>query len=75
MLIEAERQRSMKGMFDERRISNEDYERLLFKWSHPLYARICKEMGWEYPETREDGELADPQEFSARVNASGKRFR
>lgn len=75
LLSEAERQRSMKGMFDERRISDSDYERLLFKWSHPLYARICKEMGWKYPETREDGELADPQGFSARVNATGKRFR
>lgn len=75
LLSEAERQRSLKGMFDERRISDEDYERLLFEWSHPLYARICKELNWEYPETREDGELADPQGFSVRVNASGKKFR
>jgi tRNA (guanosine-2'-O-)-methyltransferase len=75
LLSEAERQRSLKGMFDQCRIPDEEYERLLFKWSHPLYARICKELGWEYPETDEEGELADPQGFSARVNASGKRFR
>lgn len=75
LLSEAERQRSMKGMFDERRISDKDYERLLFEWSHPLYARICKEQGWERPETREDGELANPQAFSAKVNAAGIRFR
>lgn len=75
LLSEAERQRSLKGMFDERRISNEDYERLIFEWSHPLYARICKELDWDYPETRDDGELVDPQEFSKKVNASGKRFR
>lgn len=74
-LSEAERQRSLKGMFDERRISDEDYERLIFEWSHPLYARICNELGWEYPETREDGDLLDPQGFSKKVNASGKRFR
>jgi tRNA (guanosine-2'-O-)-methyltransferase len=75
LLSEAERQRSLKGMFDQCRIPDEEYERLLFKWSHPFYARICKEQGWEYPATREDGELADPQGFSVKVNASGQRFR
>lgn len=75
LLSEAERQRSAKGMFDERKISDNEYERLLFEWSHPLYARICKELDWQYPETREDGELADPQGFSQKVNASGKKFR
>jgi tRNA (guanosine-2'-O-)-methyltransferase len=75
LLSEAERQRTIKGMFDERKISDEDFERLLFEWSHPLYTRICKELGWEYPETREDGELCDPQAFSKQVNASGKKFR
>lgn len=75
LLSEAERQRSLKGMFDERRISDEDYERLIFEWSYPLYTRICKELGWEYPETDEFGELVDPQGFSKKVNASGKRLR
>lgn len=75
LLSEAERQRSIKGMFEERRISDEDYERLLFEWSHPLYTRICKEQGWERPATREDGELADPQAFSAKVNKAGIKFR
>lgn len=75
LLSEAERQRSQKGMFDQRRISDEDYERLLFEWSHPLYSRICKDLGWEYPETREDGELLDPQAFSQAVNLSGRKFR
>lgn len=75
LLSEAERQRSLKGMFDERRIPDEDYERLIFEWSYPLYTRICKELGWEYPETDEFGELVDPQGFSKKVNASGKRLR
>lgn len=75
LLSEAERQRSLKGMFDQRRISDEDYERLLFEWSHPFYTRICKELGWEYPEMDEEGELADPQGFGAKVNASGKKLR
>jgi tRNA (guanosine-2'-O-)-methyltransferase len=75
LLSEAERQRSLKGMFDERRISDEDYERLLFEWSHPFYTRICKELGWEYPEMDEEGELADPRGFGAKVNASGKKLR
>lgn len=70
LLSEAERQRSAAGLFDERKIPDEEYERLLFEWSHPLYTRICKQMGWEYPATREDGELADPQAFSAQVNGA-----
>ena len=73
LLSEAERQRSLKGMFDQRRIPDEEYERLLFEWSHPLFTRICKQHGWDYPETREDGELADPQGFSVRANAAGAR--
>ena len=56
-------------------ISDEDYERMLFEWSHPFYTRLCKELGWEYPEMDEEGELADPQGFGARVNASGKKLR
>ena len=69
LLSEAERQRSAKGMFDERRIDDDTYQRMLFEWSHPLYARLCKQYGWDYPATREDGELSDPQDFSVRVNA------
>lgn len=75
LLSEAERQRSIKGMFDQRRIPDEDFERLIFEWSHPLYTRICKSQGWEYPETNEDGDLADPQGFSKKVNESGVKFR
>lgn len=68
LLSEAQRQRQQAGMFNQRRIADDDYQRLKFEWCQPQVARICQRLQLPYPPLRDDGELADPQGFSALVN-------
>jgi tRNA (guanosine-2'-O-)-methyltransferase len=56
-------------MYDEQRLPQPWFDRLLFEWCQPKIARLCRESGLSYPTLREDGELADPQGFSDRYNA------
>lgn len=71
ILTEAQYQREKAGLYDERRIADELYERLLFEWCHPIETRLCKKHKLPYPELREDGEIADPQAFSRLINSAG----
>tara|TARA_Y100001001_G_scaffold158275_2_gene177508 strand:- start:70 stop:753 length:684 start_codon:yes stop_codon:yes gene_type:complete len=71
ILSEAARQRELAGMYKERRISDEEYERLLFEWCQPQITAFCQERGLPYPALGEDGELADPQGFSNMINGRG----
>tara|TARA_B100001109_G_scaffold246056_1_gene234371 strand:- start:20683 stop:21366 length:684 start_codon:yes stop_codon:yes gene_type:complete len=68
ILSEAARQRQQAGMFAQRRIDDDEYQRLLFEWCQPQITAFCQERGLPYPALGEDGELADPQGFSALVN-------
>ena len=55
-------------MYDAQRLPDEWFDRLLFEWCQPKIARLCRENNLNYPELREDGELADPQGFSDLYN-------
>ena len=69
ILNEAHYQRQAAGMYNEQRLPDEWFDRLLFEWCQPKIARLCRENNLSYPELREDGELADPQGFSDLYNA------
>ena len=68
ILNEAQHQRQQAGMYDQRRMPDEWYQRLLFEWAHPTLTEMCKKYDLPYPTLREDGELADPQGFSVLIN-------
>ena len=68
MLNEAQYQRQRAGFYDQRRLPDEHYQRLLFEWCQPQLTKLCKKYGVPYPALREDGEVADPQEFSRLIN-------
>jgi len=68
ILNEATRQREAAGLFDQRRISDERFEQLLFEWCQPSATRLCQKYNLPYPALREDGEIADPQAFSQLIN-------
>ncbi|WP_221793658.1 tRNA (guanosine(18)-2'-O)-methyltransferase TrmH [Oceanobacter mangrovi] len=68
ILNEAARQREAAGMFDQRRLSDERFEQLLFEWCQPSAAKLCQKYQLPYPALREDGEIADPQAFSQLIN-------
>ena len=69
ILNEAHYQRQAAGMYNEQRLPDEWFDRLLFEWCQPKIALLCRENNLSYPDLREDGELADPQGFSDLYNA------
>ena len=60
ILSEAQRQRKLAGMFDQRRLPDEEYHRLLFRWCQPTVKRYCDDRKLPYPPIDpETGELID----------------
>jgi tRNA (guanosine-2'-O-)-methyltransferase len=57
-LYEAARQREAAGLYDECRLTEEQYSATLFQWCHPDIAARCDERGLPYPPLTPDGDLA-----------------
>ena len=56
VLFEAQCQRALAGMYDERRLDDETYEKLRFEWAYPTFAEKCRREGVAYPPLGEEGE-------------------
>lgn len=69
LLSEAIRQRKAAGMLEHRRLDDDTYNRLFFEWCQPQITKFCQQRNIPYPEIGDDGELVDPQGFSALVNS------
>lgn len=67
ILAEAQRQRHVAGLYDERRIDEATYQRLLFEWGHPEVRHFCMERKIDYPVLNEEGEIDNPSAWYARV--------
>jgi tRNA (guanosine-2'-O-)-methyltransferase len=59
ILAEAERQRQIAGLYSQRRLDDETYNRILFEWAQPKVSEYCRDQGLAYPPLAEDGELVD----------------
>jgi tRNA (guanosine-2'-O-)-methyltransferase len=59
ILFEAQRQRSVAGLYDRSRLAPEEFERTLFEWCYPDVARRCRELGRQYPSLAEDGSMLE----------------
>lgn len=58
ILYEAQRQRQLAGLYEQRRIDDEIYRQLLFEWSWPKIAHLCRQRNIAYPDIDLDsGEL------------------
>ncbi|MFC1575224.1 tRNA (guanosine(18)-2'-O)-methyltransferase TrmH [Gemmatimonadota bacterium] len=57
LLFEALRQRKAAGMYDESRLSPQDFQRILFEWAYPEMAQVLRNQGEPYPSLSPDGEL------------------
>lgn len=57
LLYEAERQRGEAGLYEERRLEEDRYRRLLFEWAHPRVAEQCRRTGRPYPPLGDEGEI------------------
>ncbi len=58
VLYEAQRQRTLAGMYDSPRLDDKTLARQRFEWLHPVLAEYCQRHELEYPELDEEGELA-----------------
>ncbi len=59
ILLEAERQRRAAGMYDQCRLSPEEFERTLFEWCYPDIAARCRERDRAYPPLSADGSFTE----------------
>ncbi len=59
ILAEVQRQRQLAGLYDQRRLADETYQRTLFEWAQPKMADYCRANGLAYPPLDDDGELVD----------------
>ena len=57
ILFEARRQRAAAGLYDHPRLDPELRDRLLFEWTYPVLARLCRKKKAGYPRLGEDGEI------------------
>ena len=57
ILFEAQRQRAAAGFYATPRLDPETRARLLFEWTYPKLAALCRRHGVAYPELGADGEI------------------
>jgi tRNA (guanosine-2'-O-)-methyltransferase len=60
ILFEARRQRAAAGLYDHPRLDPDLRDRLLFEWTYPVLARLCRKKKVDYPRLAEDGEILGP---------------
>jgi tRNA (guanosine-2'-O-)-methyltransferase len=57
ILFEAQRQRQQAGLYDSRRIAEDECRGMLFEWLHPTVAEYCRRQNKPYPELDDNGAL------------------
>lgn len=73
ILSEAHRQRSIAGLYDQRRLDEKVYAATFFRWAHPKIAQFCDQHQLAYPEVSDvDGEIIDAPAWYARVRNVAK---
>ncbi len=68
ILLEAQRQRELAGLYRHCRLEADEYQRTLFRWYRPVEAKFCEENGLGYPPIDENGDLIDPEAFAKARN-------
>ena len=67
ILVEAQRQRQLKGLYDQPRLPAGVYRDTLFRWGYPELTRYCDARNLSYPEIDDEGQLINPSEWYARI--------
>ena len=69
VLAEAQHQRRQAGFYDQCRIDDSTYQRLLFEWAYPDLRAYCEARSLAYPPLDSEGELLEPAAWYAAVRA------
>ncbi|WP_419533319.1 tRNA (guanosine(18)-2'-O)-methyltransferase TrmH [Endozoicomonas sp.] len=67
ILVEAQRQRAEKGLYNSRRLHEDVYRKTLFRWGYPELTRYCDERDLDYPEIDDNGQLVNPSYWYSQV--------
>ena len=71
ILTEVQYQRQQAGLYNGPRITNNQYEELLFRWGYPRLAKFCQQRHIPYPKLSDDGDIIDTAEWRKAVDKSG----
>lgn len=63
ILLEAQRQRQVKGLYNQCRLTKAKYDELFFRWAHPKVATFCEQKGLPFPPIDDDGEIIEPAKW------------
>jgi len=59
ILYEAQRQRSVAGLYRESRLDRAEFDETLFEWAYPRIAARLRKLGRPYPPLGESGEMLE----------------
>ncbi|WP_415887769.1 tRNA (guanosine(18)-2'-O)-methyltransferase TrmH [Neptuniibacter sp. QD37_6] len=69
ILVEAQRQRMLAGLYEQQHLSDEEISRTLFEWGNRDLAKFCREKGLAYPPLDDIGDVIDAPGWHQRVQA------
>lgn len=61
ILFEAQRQRLQSGKYEKQQLSEDEFRKTLFEWSHPKLAEFYRRKGLPYPELDEEGVVLESE--------------
>ena len=73
ILTEVQHQRQQAGLYNGPRITNKQYEELIFRWGYPRLAKFCQQRHIPYPKLSDDGDIIDTAEWRKAVDKSGAK--
>ena len=73
ILTEVQYQRQQAGLYNGPRITNKQYEELIFRWGYPRLAKFCQQRHIPYPKLSDDGDIIDTAEWRKAVDKSGAK--
>lgn len=67
ILVEAQRQRLIKGMYDQPKLPGDVYRDTLFQWGYPDLASYCDGRNLPYPDINDNSQLIEPSIWYEKV--------
>lgn len=74
ILLEAQRQRQLQGVYDRPQLVGKEYDETLFRWCHPEIADFCHRNKLAYPPMDEHGDVIDLNQWYAAAQTHSLRM-
>lgn len=75
ILIEAQRQRQLKGLYNQPRLNPDIYRETIFRWGYPELTRYCDERQLDYPDIDDNGQLINPAQWYECIRTAKNNLR